>query len=285
MSSETPETDKLGEATIRRLEDHENDLLIIRGDFANLFAAYLEHVRRWESDPDGLSQILMRQGLGAATMHLSCRPLGEMVGWTINIHKPPTNVFLTGDSTERTVTGRIYTENVKPSESSRMFVQMSRNAGPPRQSVVEVDGHDVLQIFEGYYGRSEQRPARFFEVTDTEFLMLLGMPRVDQKWLAELSRDEAIGLSEEDLQLLDEKTYRFQCGCSSEKMLDAVRVIFADKPDELFLGETGVEVFCPRCGHRWWLEREQFDAANEEEESDGQSDSGDGDSSPAGDGS
>lgn len=265
MSSGTPEdAAKLGEAVVRRLEDLENDLLVIRGDFTHLFAAYLDHVRRWESDPDGLSQILMRQGLGAATLHLSCRPLGEMVGWTINIHQPPTNVFLTGDSTERTVTGRIYTENVKPAEQSRMYVQMSRNAGPPRQSVVEVDSHDVLQIFEDYYGRSEQRPARFFEVSDTEFLMLLGMPQVKTDWLKRLGRDEAIGLSEEDLQLLDEKTYRFQCGCSAEKMIGAVRGMFADKPDELFKGDSGVEVFCPRCGRRWWLERGAFEAAGEE---------------------
>ncbi|NNE44318.1 MAG: hypothetical protein HKN12_08905 [Gemmatimonadetes bacterium] len=279
MSSEAPEPgktgppgddgaagpDKVGEVTVRRLEDLENDLLVIRADFQHLYAAYLDHVRRWESDPDGLSQILMRQGLGAATLHLSCRPLGEMVGWTINIHQPPTNVFLTGDSSERTVTGRIYTENVKPSEQSRMFVQTTRNAGTPRQSVVEVDSHDVLQIFEDYYGRSEQRPARFFEVGDTDFLMLLGMPRVDVNWLKNLTRDEAIGLSEEDLTLLDEKTYRFQCGCSAEKMIAAVRGMFAGKSDDLFQGESGVEVFCPRCGRRWWLEREEFEGTGEEE--------------------
>jgi len=85
--------DKLGEATIHRHIDRENDLLVMRGDFASLFAAYLDHVRRWESEPDGLSQTFMRQGLGAAILHLEslesaqargARIYAEVMGGALN---------------------------------------------------------------------------------------------------------------------------------------------------------------------------------------------------------
>lgn len=254
------ESDKLGEATVRRLRDPDHDLIVLVADFGPMFAAYLDHVRRWEADPDGLSQTLMRQGLGAATLHLACRPPGETVGWTINFHAPPTNLFLTGDSDERTVTGRIFTENVRTGERSRMWVQTIRGGGgTPVQSTVDVTGHDVLEIFEQYYDRSEQTPARFFEVSDEEFVMLVGLPDTDDEWLKKLGREEAIGLSGDGLKQLDEQVYRFQCGCSPEKILSTVRGMFGSEPEELFRGEDGVEVFCPRCGRRWWVERGEFE--------------------------
>lgn len=259
--SGVPDPDRLGEATVRRFRDVDHDLIVLVADFGPMFAGYLDHVRRWEAEPDGLSQTLMRQGLGAATLHLACRPVGESVGWTINFHAPPTNVFLTGDSGERTVTGRIFTENVRPTERSRMWVQTSRGGGTPVQSTVDVQGHDVLQIFEQYYDRSEQTPARFFEVSDEEFVMLLGLPDTDDAWLKRLDREEAIGLAGDGLRMIDEKVYRFQCGCCPEQILDTVRGMFGADPAELFQGEDGVEVFCPRCGRRWWVDRHEFDGS------------------------
>lgn len=251
--------DRPGEATVRRYLDRENDVLVLVADFGPLFAAYLDHVRRWESDPDALSRVLMRQGLGAATLHLACRPPAEIVGWTIHFHQPPTNVFLTGDSEERTVTGRFFTENVRPSEWSRLYVQTSRGGGTPVISTVDVDGHDVLRIFERYYRQSEQTPARFFEVTEEEFVMLVGLPETDDEWLERLGHDEAIALAKGELRALDERVYRFRCGCSPEKIHEVVRGMFPEDLDELFRGESGVEVFCPRCGRRWWVERSQLE--------------------------
>ena len=46
-----------------------------------------------------------------------------------------------------------------------------------------------------------------------------------------------------------------------EKMITALRTIFADRPDELFQGAEGVEAFCPRCGTRWWIDRPVFEGA------------------------
>jgi hypothetical protein len=253
--------DRPGEATIRRFIDRERDLLVARGDFGPLFAAYLDHARRWEHEPDPLSQVFMRQGLAAAALHLAARPKGDHVGWTIQIHQPPTNVFLTGDSVDAIVTGRIFTENVRPSDRSRMYVQTSRGGGRTSGSTIEVYGLDILEMFERFYRQSEQTPARFVEVTPESFLMLLALPDADVDWLAALSRDEAIGIAEDDPKPLGDTTFRFQCGCNPDRMLEVVRQLYRDGASELFGGDAGVEISCPRCGRRWWIERAQFDAA------------------------
>lgn len=260
----TPNGDRPGEVTVRRFIDRENDVLVTKADFGPLFAAYLDHVRRWEVEPDGLSQVMMRQGLGAVVLHLVNRPATESVGWTIHVQQPPTNLFLAGDAAESNVTGRVYTEGVKDTDDSRMYVQVSREGRPPTQSMIDIEGVDVLSMFEQYYEKSEQVPARFFEVTDSEYLMVLALPDADDDWVAGLSRDAALALLSRDLKPLGEETYRFQCGCTSERMLEVVRGLFADRPDELFREDDGVEIFCPRCGRRWWVDRESFEAMGED---------------------
>ncbi len=255
-----PEVDRVGQATIRRFIDRDHDLLVTFGAFGPMFAAYLDHARRWESEPDGLSQTLMRQGLGAATLHLAARPPGESVGWTIHVHRPPTSLFITGDSREAVVTGRVFTQNVRPADRSRMYVQTSRSAGTPSQSTIEVLGLDVLGMFEQYYRQSEQTPARLFEIDEDSFLMLSALPEADTRWLDAVSRQEALGIAEDELKPLGQTTYHFRCGCNTERMLEVVRTMFRKDPDELFRGVPGVEISCPRCGRRWWIDRARFDA-------------------------
>jgi molecular chaperone Hsp33 len=246
--------DRIGETTVQRFFDEEHDAVLARGHFGGLFAAYLDHARRWEHEPDGFAEVLMRQGLGAAVLSLANRPPDESVGWTINIHRPPTNLFLTGDTKARTVTGRVFTKNVRPAESSRMFVQTSRLGGQVHQSSVALDGLDVLEMFEQYYRRSVQTATRLFETDALTFVMLLALPAADHEWFQRLTREEAAALIADHLRPLDELVFRFQCGCNQERMREIVQRLYQSERAALFQGDAGVEVLCPRCGRRWWVE-------------------------------
>ena len=75
-------TEGPGESTVRRYLDRERNTVVARGDFSGRFAAYLDHAERWQSAPDGLSQVMMRQALGAAALQLSFRPNDELVART-----------------------------------------------------------------------------------------------------------------------------------------------------------------------------------------------------------
>jgi redox-regulated HSP33 family molecular chaperone len=139
-----------------------------------------------------------------------------------------------------------------------MFVQTSQAGEMPRQSMVAVEGIDILEIFEQYYRQSEQTPARMFEITDTEFVMIQALPEADDDWLMALDRDEALGLAEDEMRELDVRIYRYRCGCNPGRMVGVMRELFRKEPEELFHGEEGVEIACPRCGRRWWVDREEF---------------------------
>jgi molecular chaperone Hsp33 len=250
---------RLGEVVVRRYFDRKHQVVVADGYFTAFFTAYVEHVRRWEVGLDPLTYTMMRQGLAAATLHLSARPHDESFGFTLNFKEPPTNIFLTGDASSSRVTGRVFTEGVKTAESSRLFVQSQRPRHEQMQSMVEVTGLDVLEVFEQYYARSEQEGARFFEDEDDRFLMVLALPDHDRAWIQGLRADAPGEVDTANLDLLDERIFRFQCGCNPEKMMEALHTIFRDNPEDLFQGEGGVETFCPRCGSRWWIERVEYE--------------------------
>ena len=252
-----PDIPRLGDVVIARRLHADRSVVVASGNFSDLLQSYREHVRIWGPEPDGLTDTMARQGLAATALHLTGRPRDESVGITMNIRTPPINVFLAG-AADGSVIGRVFTENVKTADASRFFLQSVRPGTQPTLSAIEVRGLDVLGIFEQYYEQSLQYPARFYELGDDRFLMVQGLPGVDREWVRALDCEQAWGLTNGDGLALDERRFRFHCGCNPQKILEALRGIFASNPDDLFRGEEQVETFCPRCGRRWWIRRESF---------------------------
>ncbi len=258
MDETTPEEiASSGRVLLRRGLQDARSVIVSSGSFAALHEAWQRHAALWQGEPDPLSFVMMGQGLAAAALHLANRPRDEVVAWTISLQRPPTNIFLTGEASRAIVTGRAFTEGVRPAESNRLYVQTLRSRGEPMTSSVEVEGIDILGIFEQYYDRSEQMPARFHELEDGRFAMVLGLPGSDREWIRSLGREDLAALIGES-RPLEDRSFRFECGCSPRKMLSALRSIFAKGIEELFRGEEGVETSCPRCGRRWWVTRAQF---------------------------
>ena len=166
-----------GEALIRRRLDDEHSVILVQGGFASLIAAYRDHVTRWELGSDGLLDTMMRQGLSGVVLHMALRPLDESVGVTINFRQPVLNIFITGDAATRWITGRAFTEGVRATDSSRLYLQSQRPRRDPSTSIVDVAGLDILQILEQYYRHSEQAPARFFELDGDRRLVTARHPR------------------------------------------------------------------------------------------------------------
>ncbi|MCK4413713.1 MAG: Hsp33 family molecular chaperone HslO [Candidatus Eisenbacteria sp.] len=250
------------EVVIDRYMSRERNVLAARGVFTALFGDYIEHSRRWVGDPDGLVLAMMRQGLAAAALYLTCRPRDEETAWTVNLPEPPLNLFFVADAAVDTVTGRFFDRHVQAEPHGRLFVQLVRPSGQPHQSVIDVTGFDVLLMLERYYAESEQATARFFEYDEDAFLMLMALPDVDEPWLRSLSREEGEALLHEPgMVAIEQRSVRFLCSCTYERILDVAVKFFRGQPEELFGTDGGAEFLCPRCGCAHWIERSAFDAA------------------------
>lgn len=247
------------QANVRRYISKDRNVLLARADFGSIYADYLKHTARWVGEPDGLVYTMMRQGLAAAGLYLTCRPLDENTAWTINFPEPPLNIFVTCDASTNRVVGRHFSENIKAEADTRLIVQAVRRRGEPSVSILSVKGFDVLDIFEQYYAQSEQLSVRFFELGETDFFMVMALPDVDEEWVRAASRDDSVAVLEEPgTALIEERSISFACSCDRRRVVHLIGRIFKGKLDELF-GEDGkAEVQCPRCGEAYEIEREDL---------------------------
>jgi len=254
-----------GHVKLSRLMDAERRIILSVGDFSDFLNAYEQHVAVWNENLDGLTETMMKQGLAGGVIHLSNAPRDESYGLTIHIEKPALNIFVAGDSPNSTVTGRAYSDGVKEDQSTRIYMQSSRPKREPHQSILAVDGYDVLDFYQEYYLNSEQRFARLFDLEDGRYMQVISLPGAESGFFETLDRAGAVALLEEGPALLEERTFFFQCGCTPQKMLRVLRTMFEHRPEDLFLGDPSVETSCPRCGRRWQVSRAEFEAPPEEE--------------------
>lgn len=244
---------------VRRHILREDNAVLAVGDFGDLFEAYAAHVRRWELPIDPLGEVIMRQMLAGAALQMSFRVPDERSAWTLNLKRPALNAFVAGGGEASTLTGRYFMEGVETGDESRLFVERSHPKHRPSRSMLTVEGLDALEVYEQLYERSEQIPARFLELDDTEMAMVQGLPRAERAWVQSLDQGAVGALLDEDLETIETRDFRFHCGCDGDRIARALVRFFRSEPEKLFQGEDGAETSCPRCGARWYIDRPLFE--------------------------
>jgi molecular chaperone Hsp33 len=114
---------------------------------------------------------------------------------------------------------------------------------------------------ERYYAQSEQRPARYFRHAEEDFVMVSAQPGCDLAWFDALDEEKVRTLdADETLSLLEQRHYRWECGCTQERMLAVLAPIMVSDPEGLFGEESLLRMSCPRCGARHIITRETLEA-------------------------
>ncbi len=236
--------------------------LAVRGQFGPLFVDYYlhaaDHGLRLPETLDGM----MKEALVGMTLHMAGKPWNEEHAWTVNFHDPRANFFVTGDNRNRNITGRCFTENVKVSDRQLFYAQQLKTNMPVRQSAVEIEGDSFFKAVEQYYAMSEQRPGRFFTHDEEEdYVFVSAQPQCDEEWLLDLTEEKVRSLDkDEELSLLETRAYRWECGCTLEKIYAALLPHAMKDMDGIFAGDEVLKATCPRCARRYYIDREQLEA-------------------------
>lgn len=235
--------------------------LLARADFGELYVDYYlhqgQHGYQHAPEHDGM----LKEALAAMTLHSASRPRTESAAWTIHLQEPLLNLFVAGDSRLGTVVGQLFTGNVRDQGRHLFVADVVRATEPARRSAVEFTGTSVFAAAEHYYTQSEQRPARFFHFGPEDFVLLSAQPQCDLAWLEGLD-DAAIQRLDatEELSLLERRFYRWECGCTQERMFAVLASVMRTDPDGLFGDDPALRMGCPRCGARHTITREALEA-------------------------
>ncbi len=237
------------------------NVLLARAEFGDLFVDYYLHLGAHQIRPSPAADALFKRALAAFVLHCASRPRNELIAWTINFQQPLLNVFLIGDNETGAVAGRVFEEDVKELPENLFYADVVRPGYPKRRSTVSFAGADPVAGAERFYAQSEQRLARYFQLAEEGWAMVTEHPDCDLRWLRDLTLDEMRRLDrDETLVPVEQRVYRWHCGCNQERMLEVLAPTMRHDPAELFGGDEKIEIRCPRCGARYTITREALEA-------------------------
>lgn len=235
--------------------------LIARADFGELFVDYYLHLSANQIRVAAEHDALFKRALAAFTLHCASRPRNELIAWTINFQQPLVNLFLTADNETGAVTGRVFDENVKAGPENLFFCDVVRGAQPKRRSAVTFSGPDPIAAAEKFYAQSEQRGARYFQLGEEDFALVIEHPDCDLAWFRGLALEEVRSLEKtETFAPLERRVYRWHCGCNQQRMMEVLAPSMKQNPGDLFGDDPKLEIRCPRCGARHVITREALEA-------------------------
>ncbi len=235
--------------------------LLARADFGELYVEYYLHQGQHGYQHAPFHDGMLKQALSAITLHCASRPRNETVAWTVHFQNPLINLFVTGNNQLGTVVGQVFTDAVKDTGKNLLLADTVRPGEPARRSAVEFPGNEPFRAVEHYYAQSEQRPAKYFAFGPEDFVMVSAQPGCDREWFEKLNEAEVRELDgREELSLLEQRIYHWECGCTQSRMLEVLAPIMRTDPEGLFGDESLLRMSCPRCGARHTITRETLEA-------------------------
>lgn len=194
--------------------------------------------------------------VAAISLHAATRPRAETCAWTVHLDDERMNIFAVAENPTGRVTGQVLTDNVKDTGISVLHAETAGPSGVRRRSSVEFSGSDTFVAAEAYFERSEQRPARFFELGGDEFAVLAAQPDCDLPWRRGIDADGVRALAADDSRApLETRSYVFDCGCTPDRIARAIWPAVQGDLDGLFGPGSHINVSCPRCGLRHEISR------------------------------
>lgn len=160
----------------------------------------------------------------------------------------------------------------------RVVITAEAAGGERYQGIVRLEGDNLAQALRGYFEQSEQLPTQLWLACDGEhaaglFLQRLPGGSVDDEdgWarlcaLAETVRDdELLALTatellhrlfhEESIRLFDAEPVAYRCGCSRERIADALRAMGRAEVRDLLDSEGEIRADCEFCGRTYVFDR------------------------------
>lgn len=232
--------------------------LLCAADFGPLFMDLHLHLGGLGVVLDPSAAERLKLLLAVLTLHAAARPRAETLAWTVHFEDERVNLFAVAENPTGCVTGQIFDRMVRSVHGNVLHAETAAAHGARRRSSVDFFG-GVLEAAAAYFRQSEQRAVRFFELGGDDFALLSAQPDCDLPWLEDLIAEDVADVIREDVRPpMETRIYRFECGCSPERIAAAIGPAVRGDLDGLFGDEDVVRVSCPRCGLAHELGRGDF---------------------------
>jgi molecular chaperone Hsp33 len=160
-------------------------------------------------------------------------------------------------------------------QTSRLAIMLDpKDGGPVYQGVVALEATSIAELIEHYLTTSEQIDSRLALATDgarTRGLLLQRMPSAgvedDATWQraaagSDIDGADLVGANSveallaarfpaDDIRVMKRRPLRFHCGCSKERVSNALRMLGRAEIESILAERGSVGVTCEFCGRRY----------------------------------
>jgi molecular chaperone Hsp33 len=249
-----------GKTEVRTYFVRERNAVLARADFCPLYIEHYLHLadtgqNYGENDGD------FKELLAAMVLHAAVRPWNELFAWTVHYDDPGRNFFVNCDNRSGSVAGTVFTENIRTTGKNLLYSDWIQGKAEPRRSVVDFPKGGAFTAAEEFHRQSEQRTGRYFLHSGEDYVLIQAQPDVDEAWLSALTEEAVQTIDQQEtLALLEKRYYRWQCGCSQERLLKLLAPEMRRDPDGLFEEQNTLRIQCPRCGRKHLITKESLEA-------------------------
>lgn len=168
-------------------------------------------------------------------------------------------------------------------EGSLVMTIFQKHQEKPSQSIVPLENRSITEALTFYFAQSEQLPTQFALAVKDDMasgMMLQVLPentdtKRDAQW-AELSEkmqkldarelfyDNNVSFlqyhfGEDDIRLFDSRDLKFHCGCSVDKMENAIYVMGQAEANLILKENASIVVTCEYCNHHYAFNKEEVE--------------------------
>lgn len=255
----------------------------VRGEIVHLDATWKAVLQTHDYPPavaDQLGRALAAAALLSATIKIEGSLILQIQG------EGPLTVLVAQATHERTLRGLAHWRGDVPKGELRdvfgeghLAMTADASGGERYQGVVALEGRSLAEALEAYFSRSEQLPTRLWLAADAHRAVGMLLQRLPDATSAEddwdrvltlagtLTDEELLSLPSDDLlyrlfheervRVLESEPVSFRCGCSRERMADALRTLGRAEAESIIAEQGQIHADCDFCNRSY-----RFDAVD-----------------------
>ncbi len=256
----------------------------VRGEIVHLNDS-LSTVLEQHPYPDDIRHLLSKALTASALLTATIKIKGKLIMQFQS--EGPVNLLVTKCNQDRDISGVIRWQTPLPEDSTQLLGEgqlvitvIQDQKTQPYQSIVPLKDQKIAHALEHYFEKSEQLPTRFWLQTDGQQasgLLLQQLPETNNKLglnfhdLCKMLDSKSVKLQqdtptllkslfpEHDIELFKEEKVNFKCGCSKEKMQNAILTYGEAEVNQILKEQNSLVVTCEFCNNEFDFSKEDVE--------------------------
>lgn len=247
---------KLHLGRYRKYLYEEANLLVVLGDFPEIVISKELYEQRHNITPEAKKHSpIVHKIMGACALAAASLSDRESWGWTLTLPGAPEGYFC-GVEPEGMICARVRPASA---ETASVYLQRQKGKAPLTQSYYSPSKKGPVKSIELYFEKVVQTQTRIELDETASGVLVQSLPDGRFEEVSDLPKSKLLTMFRQmagrgELKPLEEVLVFYECRCDDEMILDMITNLPENQREEIWAGQTEIEIECPRCGRKYTIQ-------------------------------